>query len=75
MDRKTFSNLNIILREQEQVLLFDECKARLSSARGGIKISSLYAALEMARLYLEHADEIDPVSPQIRAIMDKVRNP
>lgn len=61
--------LNIILRDREQIHLLRACVERLSMARGGIKLSAIQALMELARLYLERADEIDPVSPAIRNLV------
>lgn len=73
-ERKTdssLSRLNIILREPEQILLIKACIERLSLARGGVKISAIQALLDLAKLYLENADQIDPISPVMKDLMDK----
>lgn len=67
----SLSRLNIILREPEQILLIKACIERLSLARGGVKISAIQALLDLAKLYLENADQIDPISPVMKDLMDK----
>ncbi|CAM2064564.1 hypothetical protein SCOR_04285 [Sulfidibacter corallicola] len=67
----SLSRLNIILREPEQILLIKACIERLSLARGGVKISAIQALLDLAKLYLENADQIDPVSPVMKDLMVK----
>jgi len=67
----SLSRLNIILREPEQILLIKACIDRLSLARGGVKISAIQALLDLAKLYLENADQIDPISPVMKDLMDK----
>lgn len=67
----SLSRLNIILREPEQILLIKACINRLSLARGGVKISAIQALLDLAKLYLENADQIDPVSNVMLDLMDK----
>ena len=68
---ESLSRLNIILREPEQILLIKECIKRLSMARGGVKISAIQALLDLAKLYLENADQIDPVSDVMKELMEK----
>lgn len=65
------SSLNIILREPEQVLLMRACIDRLSKARGGVKISGIQALLDLAKIYLENADKIDPITPAMSKLMEK----
>ena len=67
----SLSRLNIILREPEQILLIKACIERLSKARGGVKISAIQALLDLAKLYLENADQIDPVSNVMMDLMEK----
>lgn len=67
----SLSRLNIILREPEQILLIKACIERLSRARGGVKISAIQALLDLAKLYLENADQVDPVSGVMKDLMDK----
>ena len=67
----SLSRLNIILREPEQILLIKACIERLSKARGGVKISAIQALLDLAKLYLENADQIDPISDVMQDLMHK----
>lgn len=66
--RQDWSSWNLILRDSEQVLLFNACRNRLSEARGGVKVSAIHAVLEMCRLYLDFADRIDPVTDAMREL-------
>lgn len=67
----TQSSLNIILREPEHVLLMKACVERLSLARGGVKISGIQALLDLAKIYLENADKVDPITPAMKELIAK----
>lgn len=65
---------NIILREPQQVLLVKSAIERLVAARGGVKITAVQALLELMRMYLQHADKIDPISEPMKDILEQRKN-
>ncbi len=73
IEDSTSSRLNIILREQEQIELIKACMARLSMARGGVKVSAIQTLLELSKFYLENVDKIEPVSDTMRALAEKIQ--